>query len=120
MKRPLEMESGIGAFDPCHFRAEWLESGQADNYALAGIDHFNELDPASLGRYVHRRKLEAEAAELFHADLIFQGAAAALTAAALRPGRRFLSGKCARRNRGWGRCGGSSRPVRIHPQRHAL
>ena len=50
MKRPLETEPGIGALDPRHLRAEGLESGQADNHALAGIHHFDELDAAALAQ----------------------------------------------------------------------
>lgn len=115
------MEPGIGALNPRHLRAEGLEIGQADDHALAAVHHFNELDPTALGGYVQRRELEAEAPELFHADFVFDGTPAASTTATLRPRRRFLShDNCAIADLGQGRCDGSSWPVGIRPQRHAL
>jgi hypothetical protein len=115
------MEPSIGALDPRNLRAQWLESGEADNHALAGIDHFNQLDLAALGGYVQRGELEAEAAELFHTDFMFHGTTAAPAAATLRPKRRLLSrDNCGRGNLGGARHERSSGRVGIRPQGHAL
>ena len=59
MERPLEMQAGAGPVAPGDIGTQRLEGGQADDDALAGIDHLDELDPATVGRSVERAKVKA-------------------------------------------------------------
>jgi hypothetical protein len=120
VERPLELEPGVGTLYPGDLGPQRFEGRQSDNYPLAGIDHFNELDPAAVGRYVPRRELEAEAAELFHADFMFNGTPAAPAAATLGRRRLLSRDDCIGahpRDRRWER---GRRRAGIRAQCHAL
>ena len=114
------MEPGIGTGHPRDFGAKGFEGRQTDNHPLAGIDHFHELDPATVGRYVARRELETEASELFHANFMFDRKPVAPAAATLGR-RRFLSrDDCTGAHPGDRRQDRDNRRVGIRPQLHAL
>src|SRR6266567_7567022 len=69
MKRPLELKRRLVSADPDHFGTQGLEAGQTDDHAFAHIDHFDQFDPAAVGRHVERRELKAETAGLAHGNL---------------------------------------------------